>query len=130
MVLEARDRVGGACTLEETWPGYRISPCAYLAGLLHPLVTLHVGSSGLIQGPLPGLPVFRAAWVQRLAGGSVPWFTTRAEVSRELVRSPGRVVLGIPPGALASGHIRYHAHYDGVPVHATLVGSCQRARVA
>ncbi len=38
LVLEARERVGGACTLEETWPGYRMSPCAYLAGLLHPLV--------------------------------------------------------------------------------------------
>lgn len=38
LVLEARARVGGACTLEEPWPGYRISPCAYLAGLLHPLV--------------------------------------------------------------------------------------------
>lgn len=38
LVLESRDRVGGACTLEETWPGYRLSPCAYLAGLLHPLV--------------------------------------------------------------------------------------------
>ncbi|MGH2544721.1 MAG: phytoene desaturase family protein [Ardenticatenaceae bacterium] len=38
LVLEARERVGGACTLEEPWPGYRISPCAYLAGLLHPLV--------------------------------------------------------------------------------------------
>ncbi len=38
LVLEARERVGGACTLEEIWPGYRVSPCAYLAGLLHPLV--------------------------------------------------------------------------------------------
>ena len=38
LVLEARDRIGGACTLEETWPGYTVSPCAYLAGLLHPLV--------------------------------------------------------------------------------------------
>jgi len=38
LVLEARERVGGACTLEETWPGYRVSPCAYVAGLLHPLV--------------------------------------------------------------------------------------------
>lgn len=38
LVLEARERVGGACTLEETWPGYRISPCAYVVGLLHPLV--------------------------------------------------------------------------------------------
>lgn len=38
LVLEARDRVGGACTLEEPWPGYHISPCAYVAGILHPLV--------------------------------------------------------------------------------------------
>src|SRR3954470_20322772 len=38
LVLEARERVGGACTLEETWPGFRVSPCAYLVGLLHPLV--------------------------------------------------------------------------------------------
>lgn len=35
LVLEARDRVGGACTLEEPWPGVRFSPCAYVAGLLH-----------------------------------------------------------------------------------------------
>ena len=38
LVLERREQVGGACTLEEPWPGYAISPCAYLAGLLHPLV--------------------------------------------------------------------------------------------
>ncbi|MFQ3662964.1 MAG: FAD-dependent oxidoreductase, partial [Chloroflexaceae bacterium] len=38
VVLEARERVGGACTLEEVWPGVRMSPCAYLAGLLHPRV--------------------------------------------------------------------------------------------
>ncbi len=38
LVLEALDRVGGACTIEETWPGVRMSPCAYLCGLLHPLV--------------------------------------------------------------------------------------------
>jgi phytoene dehydrogenase-like protein len=38
LVVEARERVGGACTLHESFPGYRVSPCAYLAGLLHPLV--------------------------------------------------------------------------------------------
>jgi phytoene dehydrogenase-like protein len=38
LVLEAREQVGGACTLEEPWPGVRMSPCAYVAGLLHPLV--------------------------------------------------------------------------------------------
>jgi phytoene dehydrogenase-like protein len=38
LVLEARGRIGGACTLEEPWPGVRMSPCAYVVGLLHPLV--------------------------------------------------------------------------------------------
>lgn len=40
LVLERRDRLGGACTLEEPFPepGWFISPCAYLVGLLHPLV--------------------------------------------------------------------------------------------
>ncbi|HET6917601.1 MAG TPA: NAD(P)/FAD-dependent oxidoreductase [Acidimicrobiales bacterium] len=40
LVLERRDRLGGACTLEEPFPepGWRVSPCAYLVGLLHPLV--------------------------------------------------------------------------------------------
>ena len=43
LVLEALDRVGGACTLHETWPGYKISPGAYLCGLLHPLVIQELG---------------------------------------------------------------------------------------
>src|ERR1700678_3989215 len=38
LVLESRERIGGACTVEEAFPGVRMSPCAYLAGLLHPLV--------------------------------------------------------------------------------------------
>ncbi len=38
LVLEARERVGGANTMEEPWPGVRMSPCAYVVGLLHPRV--------------------------------------------------------------------------------------------
>jgi phytoene dehydrogenase-like protein len=38
LVLESRERIGGACTIEEPFPGVRMSPCAYLAGLLHPLI--------------------------------------------------------------------------------------------
>src|SRR5215204_4279568 len=38
LVLERRDQVGGACTLETPWPGFTVSPCACLSGLLHPLV--------------------------------------------------------------------------------------------
>jgi phytoene dehydrogenase-like protein len=43
LVLESRERLGGACTIEEPWPGVRMSPCAYLAGLLHPLVIEELG---------------------------------------------------------------------------------------
>jgi phytoene dehydrogenase-like protein len=46
LVLEARERVGGACTLEEPWPGVRMSPCAYVAGLLHPLVVTELDLAG------------------------------------------------------------------------------------
>jgi phytoene dehydrogenase-like protein len=57
LVLEARDTIGGACTLEETWPGYRVSPCAYLAGLLHPLVIeeLELRRRGFRWIPAPGM---------------------------------------------------------------------------
>lgn len=53
LVLEARDRVGGACTIEEPWPGVRASPCAYLAGLLHPLVIeeLNLPAHGYMWSP-------------------------------------------------------------------------------
>src|SRR5271154_3114473 len=46
LVLESRERVGGACTIEEPFPGVRMSPCAYLAGLLHPLVIDELGLPG------------------------------------------------------------------------------------
>jgi phytoene dehydrogenase-like protein len=40
LVLERRDQLGGACTLERPFSDERfvMSPCAYLVGLLHPLV--------------------------------------------------------------------------------------------
>jgi hypothetical protein len=58
---------------------------------------------------------------------SLPGFTTRAEVSRELARAPGRIVLGMPAGALSSGHIRYHAHRGGVSIHDTLAATVDAA---
>ena len=51
---------------------------------------------------------------------SLPGFTTRAEVSRELERDPSRIVLGMPAGALSSSHIRYHAHRASVGIAPTL----------
>lgn len=62
LVLEARERVGGACTIEEPWPGFRISPCAYLAGLLHPTVIHELN-----------LPARGFRWTPALNGMFVPF---------------------------------------------------------
>ena len=64
-------------------------------------------------------------WMPFVAGvetdpASMPGFTTRAEVSREMARAPHRIVLGMPPDAFSSSHIRYHAHQGGIPIHDTL----------
>lgn len=62
LVLEARQRVGGACTIEATWPGYRVSPCAYLAGLLHPLVIEELD-----------FPAYGYEWTPAISGMFVPF---------------------------------------------------------
>ncbi len=36
LVLEARDRVGGAAVTEEPWPGFRVSTAAYVVSLFRP----------------------------------------------------------------------------------------------
>ncbi len=48
LVLEARDRVGGACTTEETWPGFRVSTAAYVVSLFRPEIVrdLELGRHG------------------------------------------------------------------------------------
>jgi phytoene dehydrogenase-like protein len=45
LVLERRERLGGACTLERPFPDqrYSVSPCAYVVGLLDPLVIDELG---------------------------------------------------------------------------------------
>ncbi len=62
LVLESRERIGGACTLEEPWPGVRMSPCAYLAGLLHPLVIEELN-----------LPALGYSWTPAINGLFIPF---------------------------------------------------------
>jgi phytoene dehydrogenase-like protein len=47
-VLERSERIGGACTLERPFTDerYVVSPCAYVAGLLDPLVISELGLHG------------------------------------------------------------------------------------
>ncbi|MFO0951759.1 MAG: NAD(P)/FAD-dependent oxidoreductase [Isosphaeraceae bacterium] len=68
LVLESRHRVGGACTMEEVWPGFRISPCAYLVGLLHPLV---IEELGLFERGLHWVPATAGLFVPFEDGSSI-----------------------------------------------------------
>src|ERR1700742_4315012 len=68
LVLESRSRVGGACTIEEPFPGVRMSPCAYLAGLLHPLV---VSELDLPRRGFQWTPAVNGLFVPFLDGSSV-----------------------------------------------------------
>ncbi|HEY2473082.1 MAG TPA: NAD(P)/FAD-dependent oxidoreductase [Terracidiphilus sp.] len=68
LVIESRLRVGGACTIEEPFPGVRMSPCAYLAGLLHPLV---VEELELPRRGFEWTPAVNGLFVPFLDGSSV-----------------------------------------------------------
>jgi phytoene dehydrogenase-like protein len=68
LVIESRQRVGGACTIEEPFPGVRMSPCAYLAGLLHPLV---VEELGLPKRGFTWTPAVNGLFVPFLDGSSI-----------------------------------------------------------
>ena len=102
LVIESRTRVGGACTIEEPFPGVRMSPCAYLAGLLHPLVveeldlprrgfTWTPAVNGLFVPFLDGSSIQLwdddercAAEVRALAPGDVEGFREMSDVIRRL----------------------------------------------
>jgi len=91
LVLEARERVGGACTLEESWPGYRISPCAYVVGLLHPLVMreLDLKGHGFTWTPASG-----GFFVPFEDGSSIQLWDDAARAEAELRRFSPRDVEG------------------------------------
>ena len=68
LVLESRERVGGACTIEESFPGVRMSPCAYLAGLLHPLI---IDELDLVRRGFTWTPALNGLFVPFLDGSSI-----------------------------------------------------------
>ena len=95
LVLEARERVGGACTIEEpfpeTHPDVRMSPCAYLAGLLHPLV---VEELGLRARGFHWTPAVNGLFVPFLDGSSVQLWDDDAQCEAEVRRFAPRAVKG------------------------------------
>src|SRR6202789_1188644 len=89
LVIEGRARVGGACTIEEPFPGVRMSPCAYLAGLLHPLV---VDELGLVERGFHWTPATNGLFVPFLDGSSVQLWDDADACEAEIRRfAPGDV---------------------------------------
>ena len=95
LVLESRERVGGACTIEEpfpeTHPGVKMSPCAYLAGLLHPLV---VEELGLPARGFHWTPAMNGLFVPFLDGSSLQLWDDDAQCEAEVRRFAPRDVEG------------------------------------
>lgn len=83
LVLETRERIGGACTVDEPWPGVRMSPCAYLAGLLHPLV---IEELKLAELGYSWSPATNGLFVPLLDGTSVQLYDDDAQCEAELAR--------------------------------------------
>ncbi|HEY1766281.1 MAG TPA: NAD(P)/FAD-dependent oxidoreductase [Terracidiphilus sp.] len=91
LVIESRKRVGGACTVEEPFPGVRMSPCAYLAGLLHPLVVEE------LQLPRRGFewtPAVNGLFVPFLDGSSVQLWDDDARCEAEIRKLAPRDIAG------------------------------------
>ncbi|MGH9615527.1 MAG: phytoene desaturase family protein [Acidobacteriaceae bacterium] len=91
LVLEGRERVGGACTIEEPFPGVRMSPCAYLAGLLHPLV---VEELGLPSRGFEWTPAVNGLFVPFLDGNSVQLWDDDERCGEEVRRFSPKDVEG------------------------------------
>src|SRR5215813_5982603 len=91
LVLESRERIGGACTIEEPFPGVRMSPCAYLAGLLHPLV---VEELQLPQRGFAWTPAVNGLFVPFLDGSSIQLWDDDAQCEDEIRSFSSRDVEG------------------------------------
>jgi phytoene dehydrogenase-like protein len=91
LVLESRERVGGACTVEEPFPGVRMSPCAYLAGLLHPLV---IEELGLAERGFRWTPAVNGLFVPFVDGSSIQLWDDDARCEAEVRKLAPRDVAG------------------------------------
>ncbi len=91
LVIESRERIGGACTVDEPFPGVRMSPCAYLNGLLHPLVIKELGL------PARGFtcdPATNGLFVPFEDGSSVQLYDDDDACAAEIARLAPRDVVG------------------------------------
>ncbi len=104
VVLERRDRVGGACTLETPFADERfvMSPCAYLVGLLHPLV---IEELELARHGYRTFPVDPVQWTPFADGTSLTEWRDEARTAASVVAlSPSDV----------DGFFAYDALFDRI----------------
>jgi len=106
LVLERRERLGGACTLEPAWPGYRASPCAYLVGLLDERV---IAELRLRERGLEIFPADPNVWVPFADGSSLGLWRDEARTRADLA------ALGVSR-ADADGLFAYEALFDRIRV--------------
>src|SRR6266550_3138169 len=108
LVLESRTRVGGACTIEEPFPGVYMSPCAYLAGLLHPLV---VSELSLPERGFQWTPAVNGLFVPFHDGSSVQLWDSDERLQ---IAYLGQGVIGTNASPFDAGtaSIRFH-HASG-----------------
>ncbi len=104
LVLERRQRLGGACTLERPFPDprYLVSPCAYLVGLLHPLV---ISELELARHGYKARVADPSSWCPFEDGESFTEWTDRRRTVAEVQRlSPSDV----------DGYLAYQQVYDRI----------------
>lgn len=103
LVLEALERVGGACTLDEPWPGVRVSPCAYVCGLLHPLV---IDELNLVGRGLRWTAAAGGMFVPFEDGTSVQLWNDDAACEAEVERFAPRDLAGWKAMVAVKGRLR------------------------
>ena len=83
LVLERRDQLGGACTLERPFADERfvISPCAYVVGLLDPVV---IAELELERHGYRAIPADPNLWCPLEGGGSFAGFIDAARTAAHL----------------------------------------------
>ena len=83
LVLERRERVGGACVTEEIAPGVRASTTSYIASMLRPEV---IRDLGLERRGLRMVPCEPALQIVLPEGRVLPWWSDQARTAEELRR--------------------------------------------
>jgi phytoene dehydrogenase-like protein len=121
LVLERRDQLGGACTLERPFTDSRfvISPCAYLVGLLHPLVIEELALSRYGYRTFVCDPT---QWTPFEDGTSLTQWLDEARTAKEIEALAPADVDGYAAYTRLFRRIRLRLRADGDPARDTWIG--------